>query len=184
MSPAAAANHIIRIAQERDIPGIVAIYDAILAEEEAGRRRVGWQRGVYPTEQAARAALKAGDLFVMEQDGGIVASCRINRRQEDSYAGFQWRHAAPDDQVMVLHTLTVAPWAEGRGYARAFVRYYEDYAARHGCPCLRMDTNAINTAARSLYKKLGYTESGIVPATFNGIGGVMLVGLEKWIGDM
>ena len=44
--------------------------------------------------------------------------------------------------------------------------------------------SGINTAARSLYKKLGYTESGIVPTTFNGIGGVMLVGLEKWIGGM
>lgn len=174
---------IIHKAQEQDISGIAAIYDAILAEEEAGRRSVGWQRGVYPTEHTARAALRAGDLYVMEAEGRIVASCRINRHQEESYAGFQWQYPARDEEVMVLHTLTVAPWAEGRGHAKAFVRFYEDHAAQNGCPYLRMDTNARNTAARSMYRKLGYAERGIVPTTFNGITGVMLVGLEKRISD-
>ena len=42
-----------------------------------------------------------------------------------------------------------------------------------------MDTNAKNTAARTLYQKLGYRESGIVPTVFNGIAGVDLVLLEK-----
>ena len=42
-----------------------------------------------------------------------------------------------------------------------------------------MDTNAVNTAARTLYKKLGYTEVGIVPCVFNGIPDVKLVCLEK-----
>ena len=34
---------------------------------------------------------------------------------------------------MVLHTLAVDPAANGRGYARAFVRFYEEYAAARGC---------------------------------------------------
>ncbi len=42
-----------------------------------------------------------------------------------------------------------------------------------------MDTNAKNQAARSLYRKLGYTEIGIVPCNFNGIEGIFLVLLEK-----
>ena len=45
----------------------------------------------------------------------------------------------------------------------------------HGCPELRMDTNARNVAARGLYKKLGYKEIGIVPTEFNGIPDVQLV---------
>ena len=172
----------IRPAQPQDIDGVVKIYDAILLGQEQGQRTVGWQRGVYPTRQTALNALAAGDLFVLEQDGGIVASCRINQHQEDSYSGLQWQHPAPDDRVMVLHTLTVAPWAEGKGHARAFVDFYEQHALKNGCPYLRMDTNANNAVARALYKKLGYTESGIVPTEFNGISGVMLVGLEKYLG--
>lgn len=42
-----------------------------------------------------------------------------------------------------------------------------------------MDTNARNTAARALYKKLGYQEIGIVPTVFNGIPDVQLVLIEK-----
>ena len=42
-----------------------------------------------------------------------------------------------------------------------------------------MDTNAINTAARALYKKLGYREACVVPCAFNGIPDVQLVCLDK-----
>ena len=80
---------------------------------------------------------------------------------------------------MVLHTLVVSPTIENRGYGRAFVSFYEDFARKHGCSYLRMDTNQKNTRARQFYKKLGYREVGIVPCTFNGIIGVQLVCLEK-----
>nr|WP_296093717.1 hypothetical protein [uncultured Dorea sp.] len=49
----------------------------------------------------------------------------------------------------------------------------------HNCPYFRMDTNERNTAARRLYKKLGYWEADIVSCVFNGIEGVQLVCLEK-----
>ena len=42
-----------------------------------------------------------------------------------------------------------------------------------------MDTNAGNSRARAMYKKLGYSEAGIIPTVFNGIEGVSLVLLEK-----
>ena len=45
-----------------------------------------------------------------------------------------------------------------------------------------MQFNAVvksNTGALALYKKLGYTEAGIVAGTFNGIPNVQLVCLEK-----
>lgn len=80
---------------------------------------------------------------------------------------------------MVLHTLVVDPLAQGRGYGRSFVAFYEAYARAHGCPYLRMDTNAKNLAARRMYAKLGFSEPGIVDCVFNGIPGVKLVCLEK-----
>ena len=45
-----------------------------------------------------------------------------------------------------------------------------------------MDTNERNLAARALYHKLGYTEVDILPTVFNGISGVNLVLLEKYLG--
>ena len=165
---------------QADVPAVAGIYDRILLKEEAGQVTIGWLRGVYPTEQTARAALAADDLFVMEADGVICATARINQEQVPEYAGGNWLYPdAPESEIMVLHTLVVDPQIAGHGYGKAFVSFYEQYAKDHDCPYLRMDTNAINTAARRFYAKLGFRESGIVGCTFNGIPGVQLVCLEK-----
>lgn len=169
----------IRKATIHDIPAVAAIYDAILDLEEAGQMTIGWARGVYPTADTARAAVEAGDLFVLEDGGQVVASGRINRQQMPAYAEVDWRYPAADDRVMVLHTLTVDPRLSRRGYARQFLAFYEDYARENGCTALRIDTNARNAVARAMYAKHGYVESGVIPCEFNGIPGVDLVCMEK-----
>lgn len=170
----------VRKAVLEDIPRIAAIYDRILTEEEQGRAVIGWIRGIYPTEKTALDSLNAGTLFVLERDGAIAAAAKIDQNQVPEYAGAPWRYPdAPDDQVMVLHTLAVDPAFAGKGCGTEFVRFYERYALEEGCAYLRMDTNARNAAARRLYSRLGYREAGIVPCVFNGIPDVQLVCLEK-----
>lgn len=169
----------IRQAQPKDLDEIDAIYQDIHTGEEAGRTTIGWVRSVYPTRATAEAAIRAGELFVTEADGRIVASAKINREQVPEYTHAAWTADPPPEQVMVLHTLTVAPSQAGKGYGSQFVAYYEAYARAHGCRYLRMDTNERNRTARALYARLGYTEVGIVDCSFNGIPGVRLVCLEK-----
>lgn len=162
-----------------DLDAVVSIYDTIHDREEAGLSTTGWVRSIYPTRATAQAAIANGDLFVMEADGQIIAAARINQIQGAEYAGASWSQTVPDCKVMVLHTLVVSPDRLGTGCGTRFVEFYENYAARHSCPYLRMDTNERNLAARTLYRKLGYREVGIVPCVFNGIEGVRLIFLEK-----
>lgn len=164
---------------EKDIIAAAAIYEEIHSEEEAGRLTVGWARGVYPTIADARSSYEKGELFVLELEGEVAASARINREQVDVYALADWNADAPENEVMVLHTLTVSPRHARKGLASALMSFYEDYALENGCRYLRMDTNQRNSGARRLYKKLGYTEVGTVPCVFNGISGINLVCLEK-----
>lgn len=171
----------IRKATREDIPSIVRIYDAILEQEAAGTYTTGWIKGVYPTAQTALDALEKEELFVLEAGGAIVAAAKINQEQVPVYADAAWEFPAQDDEILVLHTLVVAPDTAGKGYGTQFVQYYEALAAQRGCPYLRMDTNARNLPARTLYRRLGYKEIGIVPCDFNGIPGVQLVCLEKKI---
>ena len=169
----------IRKATAQDLCVISDIYEAIHSCEEQGLTTIGWIRGVYPTASTARASLERDDLFVEEIAGEIVAAAIINQTQVPVYADAAWKHPAPDEEVMVLHTLTVSPCHTGHGYGKQFVTFYEQYALEHGCHYLRMDTNVINKNARRLYQTLGYAEIGIVPCEFNGIPGVQLVCLEK-----
>ena len=177
----------IRKATLSDLPSIVNLFDEIHTAEEAGIITTGWQRGVYPTEATARAALGRDDLFVMEEENEngqkeIIGSGVINQLQVDVYEGAPWEYPAPPEKVTVFHTLMISPKHLHKGYGSRFIAYYEQYARDHGCPYLRIDTNERNLNARALYKKLGYKEIAIVPTVFNGIAGVGLVLLEKYAG--
>ena len=168
-----------RKAAAGDLDAIVKIYDAIHSEEEAGRTSTGWLRQVYPTRDTARRSIAAGDMFVLEAAGRIVACGRINQEQMDCYTEGSWQYAAPPDKVMVMHTLVVDPAVSRSGYGTAFLQFYEDFSKAHGCPHLRIDTNERNVRARAFYRKHGYREVGTVSCEFNGIPGVGLVLLEK-----
>ena len=172
---------IIRLGKESDISAVERIYDHIHDMEEDGKATIGWIRGVYPTGQTALEALEAGSLYVMEDEGEIVAAAKLDQNQVPAYAQASWEYQVSDDQVMVMHTLVVDPYHSGKGYGKQFVKFYEEYALEHGCHELRIDTNERNATARKMYSHLEFQEVGIVPCVFNGIPGVNLVCLEKML---
>ena len=171
----------IREATTQDIDAIAQIYDHIHDEEEAGRMTTGWHRGIYPVRATAETAVSLGDMFILEDGGNLLAAGRINQQQTAEYARIKWLYDNPDDKIWVLHTLVVEPSAKGKGYARTFLEFYENYSLERGCHVLRIDTNLRNSAARAMYAKHGWREAGIVPCTFNGLPGVQMVCLEKKI---
>lgn len=172
----------IRKATKSDIDYIEKIYEAIHEEEEKGLTTIGWIRNIYPTRKTAEDSLTRGDLFVMEDEEKIVAVAVINQIQVEEYKYAAWKHSAKDTEVMILHTLAVDSSKKSKGYGKALVAFYENYAKQNNCITLRMDTNVRNTRARNLYKKLGYEEIDIVNCIFNGIPNVQLVCLEKYLG--
>ena len=174
----------IRKANLSDLNRIEEIYNEIFDEIEAGRAQIGWTRGIYPARDIAEDSIRLREMYVMEQAGEIVACGRINRYQGPEYRDAVWSFEADPDQVLVLHTLVVSPKCKGQGCGTRFVAFYEDMARRLGCTALRIDTNAINLAARALYKRLGYTEACIVPTTFNGLDNVSLVCLDKRVSGL
>lgn len=172
----------VRTANIKDLDRIEEIYEKIHDGEEQGLTTIGWIRGVYPTRATAREAIDRGDLFVVEDNGKIVIVAVINQIQVDEYVYANWKHSAKDNEIMVLHGLAADPDEKGKGYGKAFIKFYEDYAKLHDCITLRMDTNVRNTRARELYHRLGYEEVGVVECVFNGIPDVKLVCLEKYFG--
>ena len=172
----------IRKAAAADIDAVEAIYNDIHTREEAGLASTGWRRGFYPTREDAEEALERGDLYVLEEEGEVLACAVIDQLQPPEYAQTDWTYPAAEDDVLVLHTLAVSPRRAGQGLGKRFVRFYENCAALRACRCLRLDTNERNTAARRLYASLGYREAGTVTCRFGGLGDLRLVYLEKRLG--
>lgn len=133
----------------------------------------------YPTPEDMLTVSTRKLTNLLEKDGCIKAAAIINKTQVDVYEGAPWSFEAPATEVCVLHTLVVDPRYAGQGIGKRFVAFYEKYALSRRCAVLRIDTNAINAAARALYSRLGYREADIVPCTFNGIPNVNIVLLEK-----
>ena len=52
-----------------------------------------------------------------------------------------WITSASDNEVMVLHTLSISSAFSSKGYGKDFVHFYENYALMNGCNLLRIDTN-------------------------------------------
>ena len=169
----------IRIATIKDVKAISDIYEEIHDLEEKKLTHTGWKRNVYPTEKTAISAIEKGEMYVIELDNKIVAAAKINHMQEKEYSFINWKYDASPEKVLVIHTLVVSPKNSKKGIGTAFVNFYEETAKKLNCTVLRLDTNEKNLKARELYKKLGYSEAGVIPTVFNGIDGVSLVLLEK-----
>lgn len=175
-------NIIFRPAIPEDIPRVSEIYNAIHENEGTGKTSTGWLRGIYPVQETAETAFRAGELFVLDYNCIVAAAGRINSIQMQEYALADWKYDVPESMVSVLHTLVVDPRFSGHGLGKRFIRFYEELSRENGRPYLRIDTNANNINARRLYSSLGYREAGIIPCEFNGIPGVNLVCLEKYVG--
>ena len=172
----------IRKAAAADIDAVEAIYNEIHTREEAGLSSTGWRRGIYPTREDAAQDLERGNLYVLEEDGEVLAAAVINQDQPPEYAQTDWAYPAAEDGVLVLERLAVSPRRAGQGLGKRFVRWYENCAALQGRRCLRLGTGESNTRARRLYASLGYREAGTVTCRFGGLGDLRLVYLEKRLG--
>ena len=169
----------IRQAYLSDTVPLKRLFEAIHDCEEAGKLTTGWKRNAYPLLRHIVAGIKRGELFVLLRDGHVAGAGIINQEQHPAYKDGNWIRQSPDSQVMVLHMLAIDPQMAGQGLGAEMLRFYAQYALEHGCPDLRLDTNAINTRARRFYGRLGFREAGIVKTEFNGVGEINLVLLES-----
>lgn len=160
----------IRLATRADVDDIVLGYDALFDYEEVHGCFSNWRRGVYPLRSDVEAALAAGTLYVLREEGALCASAILNRVQPAEYAAAAWRIPAGGDEALVVHTLCVPPAQSHRGAARKMLRFAAELARRTGCRALRLDTWLNNRPAAMLYASEGFHAIGVTEALDRGHG--------------
>ncbi|MEO1194269.1 MAG: GNAT family N-acetyltransferase [Pseudomonadota bacterium] len=88
------------------------------------------------------AAQAAGDLFVLEQAGQVVAYIHLYRKEA----------------VLHIENLAVHPSARRQGLAGRLLDFAEEEARRRGISVLDLYTNVVMTEAQALYERAGFTE--------------------------
>lgn len=159
----------IRQATAADVTAIAATYDQLFEQESRQGSHSNWRQGVYPTAASAARAVQAGEMYVLERQGELLASMVLNQNQADEYRQMPWQYAADDDQVLVIHTLCIPPSHAGQGLASQMLDFAKAFAQTAHCRVIRLDTYAHNEPAKRLYQKHGFRIVGYADALLQGL---------------
>lgn len=168
----------IRQATMADIPGISQTYADLLAHEAVCGSTTNWRAGVYPTDRVPQTKIPAGAMYVLEEDGVICGSMVLNHDQPAEYRDIDWLYPAEDAQVLVIHTLCVAPQHAGKGYGTQLVRFALAHARALNCRVVRIDTWEHNEPAKRFYAGRGFRLAGLHRCLHEGVIDEVLAYLE------
>jgi GNAT superfamily N-acetyltransferase len=92
------------------------------------------------------ARMQNGEFFLAcDELGGLIASVYVELRGGRGYFGM----------------LAVDPKQQGNGLGRKMVEAAEEYCRRNGCAEMDLTVLSLRSELLPLYRKLGYTESGV-----------------------
>ncbi|MDI9469776.1 MAG: GNAT family N-acetyltransferase [Bacillota bacterium] len=147
-----------RAARAADLESLVAFYDDIIDWLDATTNYPRWIRGVYPAADYLGAAIRAGELFLLEEDGRILAAGGLNHDVPPGYETVDWGVEARPDEIYAIHAFGTHPTAMGRGAGSRLVAELVELARRRGMRAIRLDVIAGNEPARAFYRRAGFAE--------------------------
>jgi GNAT superfamily N-acetyltransferase len=115
---------------------------------------------VYPDPKTIEEDVRSGTTFVASKTGEIVGALVLDDHQEPEYAEVPWQFTA--GPAAVVHRLMIRPAFEGRGLARALMKFAEGRAWTLGYRAVRLDAFTENPKALGLYERLEYRSAGQV----------------------
>jgi GNAT superfamily N-acetyltransferase len=147
----------IRQANLVDITGLMDLVRACIVNMQS--QGIDQWDEVYPDRGTIQRDIDDGYVFIARIAGVIAGMAALNEYQDPKYTEVPWRFLG---RPAVIHRLMVAPAAEGKGVARALVRFLETRGERIGCNCIRLDVFVQNPRAVRFYELSSYHRAGQV----------------------
>lgn len=139
-----------------DLDRLAALYDHVIDALTAEINYPGWQKGIYPTVQDAKAGLEEAALFTVIEQNQLVGSFILRHRPEIGYAKADWHCDLADEQVLVIYTLAVHPAWQNQHIGQKIIDFILQYAKQTKMQAVRLDVYEGNLPAIHLYEKMGF----------------------------
>ena len=143
----------VRLAEEKDLSEIAAIYDQARAFMRSYGNNTQWPDSRYPSLDSARADLEEGILYVTEEGNRVTGTFVVIPGQDPTYGYIEnggWRSDTP---YAAVHRVA----SRGSGTMAAAVAF-----ASGKYDHIRMDTHADNAPMRHLLEKAGFSQRGTI----------------------
>ena len=122
---------------------------------------IWWDLEYHPSKGALIRALRAGNLFMLDDGLTALGAFILDDEQGADYDAIPWRVSCASGEVAVLHLLCVAPEARGRKVGRVLIAAAAAEARRRGARALRLDVFDNNEPAIELYRSCGFADLGV-----------------------
>ena len=149
-----------RQAVAQDLQAILDLY------HEASDAMIGtpydccWRRDIHPSDEFLAYFVDKGDMTIAVDGGELAAAVGIDHDLGHDYGALPWLIDAPDEQVAVVHLLTVQHGYRGQGLSRELLRASLDRARAKGMRTARLAATANNLPAIALYASEGFVTVG------------------------
>lgn len=136
---------------------IRSFYWQLIDDMAAVNDRIGWKKGVYPSDDFLKASLEKGELYSLREDGRIVGAVILNSDCNDGYKGLPWSRELSAGNILVPHALAVTPKKQNRGIGRQIMDHVLEMARNCGKQAVRLDILGNNGQAEALYRSVGFS---------------------------
>lgn len=113
---------------------------------------------IYPTKEDYEEDIKNGQLYVGIYDGIIASVFTVNRNCDEQYGNGEWNYSG--NRWMTIHRLCVNAKVQNKGIGTATMKEIERLVKHMGTEAIRLDAFTQNPFSLSMYRKLGYKETG------------------------
>lgn len=149
-------NAVIVPGTKADVDEIARLYDDLNDTLAAGVNYPGWKKGIYPTIEDAEAGVRENTLYVAKAGGKICGTIILNHQPATGYETAPWQYTGAYTQIIVIHTLAVAPEFAGKGIGKRLIEFTGEHAKEKGIQAIRLDVFEKNLPAIRLYERCGY----------------------------
>ncbi|MBE6415448.1 MAG: GNAT family N-acetyltransferase [Akkermansiaceae bacterium] len=164
------AGYSMRLASMADFAAIRAFYNELIDDMADRPFHPMWDKKGHPSDEYLRMATEAGELWVTEGDGAIVAAVIVNGEVNDGYNQVPWQIQADAGEFISVHAFGVSMRLQGQGIGKAMMHAIMDAARAAGKKAIRLDLIDFNLPTGRVYEKLGFRKCAEVKLYYAEVG--------------